>query len=126
MHILLIEPDKIQAQLVTEAIQRNDYTVTHVVSAQAAVHSVDELLPDVIVLELQLPRHNGIEFLYELRSYHEWLRIPVIVYSHVPPREFDQMAAFSKELGVIQALYKPRTSLAALCDAIRKAAPEIT
>jgi len=120
MRVLLVEPDKIQADSIVEALRRDGHKVEHAVSAQQAVHIADEQIPDVVVLELQMPRHNGVEFLYEFRSYPEWLRVPVIVYSYVPPRELIQSATLSTELGVVSMLYKPETSLAALCAAVRK------
>lgn len=125
MHILLVEPDVIQAGVIGEALRRDGHSVAHAVSAQGAVLLADEQAPDVVVLELQLPRHNGVEFLYEFRSYHEWLHIPVVVHSFVPQRELDQAATLTNELGVARVLYKPRTSLSSLCMAVRAATPAV-
>jgi len=123
MHVLLIEPDKLQADVYTQALQRNGHTVAHAVSAQGAVHLADEQTPDVAVLELQLPGHNGVEFLYEFRSYHEWLHVPVVVHSFVPPHELARAATLTKELGVVRTLYKPDTSLRILCAVVAAAKP---
>lgn len=123
MHVLLIEPDKLQAAVLSSALERQGYTVAHAVSAQSAVHMADEQTPHVVVLELQLPRHNGVEFLYEFRSYSEWLHIPVVVHTYVPERELEPAATLKKELGVVQVLYKPATSLTRLCAALRLLAP---
>ncbi len=122
MHILLIEPDKLQAQAIAQALERGGHSVAHTVSAQSAVHAADEQMPDVAVLELQLPQHNGVEFLYEFRSYPEWLHIPVIVYSFVPPHELQAAATIQAELGVVQLLHKPHTSLARLCEMVQSVA----
>jgi len=119
MHVLLIEPDAVQATTCTTALQRDGHSVARVVSAQAAVHAADQRCPDVVLLELQLPQHNGIEFLYEFRSYHEWLHIPIIIHSFVPPRELQHAATLQRELGVVRLLHKPQTSLAALCAAVK-------
>ena len=122
MHILLVEPDKLQARAITGVLERDGHTVAPAVSAQAAVHLADEQAPHVVVLELQLPRHNGIEFLYEFRSYTEWLHIPVVLYTFVPERELEAAVALRTELGVARVLYKPTTTLVQLADAIRAAA----
>lgn len=120
MHVLIIEPDRVQAELIQAALQRSGHTARHAVSAQSAVLAIDERTPDIVILELQLPRHNGVEFLYEFRSYPEWLHVPVVIYSYMPPHELDRGATLYRELGVAQALYKPETSLAALCAAVAK------
>ena len=125
MRVLLIEPDRLQARVITQALERAGHTVAHAVSAQGAVHEADEQVPDVVVLELQLPHHNGVEFLYEFRSYHEWLHLPVVVYSYVPPRELAGSATLTRELGVVRILHKPQTSLTTLCDVVQKVAAPV-
>ena len=126
-HILLLEPDKVLAELYIAALQQQGHVVRRTVSAQDAVFKVDELLPDVVIVELQLVAHSGIEFLYELRSYAEWQRIPVVIHSCVPPSEFDgSMNVLRKSLGVAEYLYKPHTSLRALLRTVRElAAPPV-
>ncbi|HSX42518.1 MAG TPA: response regulator [Candidatus Saccharimonadales bacterium] len=118
MHVLLIEPDKLLAQVYTLALERAGHSVAHARSAQAAVHAADEQLPDVVVLELQLPRHNGIEFLYEFRSYSEWRHIPVLLHTYVRPGELAPAATLHDQLGVLATLYKPATNLEQLCMAV--------
>ncbi len=123
MHILLVEPDTLLADTYGQAFEAAGHTVAAVCSAQMAVHTADERQPDVVVLELQLPRHNGVEFLYEFRSYPEWLEVPVIIHSFTPPSEYASAATLERELGVRRCLYKPETSLADLCAAVAMVQP---
>jgi len=123
MHVLLIEPDRLQARTLVAALERAGHSVAHAVSAQGAVHAADERIPDVVVLELQLPHHNGVEFLYEFRSYPEWLQIPIVLHTFVPEVELAHAATLYTELGVVRTLYKPATSLAALCAALQQLMP---
>lgn len=123
MHVLLIEPDRIQAQVYGQALARAGHTVAHATSAQGAVGLADKQTPDVVVLELQMPQHNGVEFLYEFRSYPEWLAVPVVVHTFVPITELAQAATLRHELGVVRMLYKPATNLTGLCEAVRSAVP---
>jgi DNA-binding response OmpR family regulator len=125
MRIVLIEPDRVLAATYAQALERRGHTVCHAVSAQMAVHLADEAVPDVVVLELQLPRHNGVEFLYEFRSYGEWLQVPIVVHSFVSLSELSMTADIQTELGIVQALYKPTTSLRQLCDVIEHAVPVV-
>ncbi len=111
MHILIVEPDALLAHTYSQALHAAGHTTTDVRTAQAAVHAADEQQPDVVVLELQLPVHNGVEFLYEFRSYPEWLHIPVLIQSFVPPHEYNHAVTLEAELGVKRFLYKPTTSL---------------
>lgn len=119
MRVLLVEPDTILATTYQRWLEQAGHTVDVAGSAQAAVHQADEAMPDVVVLELQLPRHNGVEFLYEFRSYSEWLHIPVVIHTFVPLGELNHAQILTRELGVQRLLYKPQTSLRQLEAAIR-------
>jgi len=125
MRILLIEPDLVQAKTYAHVLKKDGHIVDLAVSAQGAVHTADAHKPDVVVLELQLPHHNGVEFLYEFRSYPEWLDIPVIIHSFVPLAELAHTATLTTELGVMRCLYKPETTLAALASAVRSLEPAV-
>jgi response regulator RpfG family c-di-GMP phosphodiesterase len=79
----------------------------------------DRFQPDLVVIELQLVEHSGIEFLYEFRSYPDWQDVPVIVQSQVPPREFNASIQLLKdELGIKEYLYKPQTTLKQLLRSV--------
>ncbi|HEX8182055.1 MAG TPA: response regulator [Candidatus Saccharimonadales bacterium] len=122
--ILLLEPDAILANLYMQAFSFSGHTVRRTVSAQDAVFQVDESMPNVIIVELQLVAHSGIEFLYELRSYHEWQHIPVLIHSCIPPTEFsDSTSLLRDKLGVKEYLYKPHTSMQKLLRSITDISP---
>src|SRR5438309_2019280 len=96
-NILLVEPDYILARIYSQALNRAGYKVTLASNAQMAITLADKKQPDLVILELQLIEHSGIEFLYEFRSYQEWQAIPVIINSHVPPGEFSLSWSILKE-----------------------------
>lgn len=109
MNILLVEPDNIIAESMISKFSEIG-NVVHEKNAQSALNSIEKIIPDVIVLELQLGDHNGIEFLHELRSYTEWQMIPVIVNTRNIKATFSQYKKAFLQLGVKEVLYKPKTS----------------
>jgi DNA-binding response OmpR family regulator len=122
MHILLLEPNTLLAKSYTQAFQLAGHTVGHATGAQAAVDVADKQTPDVVVVELQLPQHTGLEFLHEFRSYPEWQDVPVVVHSMLPPSQSAAVAnVLRRDLGVRIMLYKPRTTLQQLLRAVREA-----
>ncbi len=120
MNILLIEPDKQLSAVYVAAFESAGYTATATPGAQNAIHIVEQTKFDLIVLELQLVDHNGIELLYELRSYAEWQSIPVVVLTMVPPDALAVTPEILRQLGVVHCLYKPATSLATLLATIER------
>jgi DNA-binding response OmpR family regulator len=110
--ILLIEPDYILAKTYHGTLSRAGHRVTPTAGAQAALIAADRVRPDLVILELQLIEHSGIEFLYEFRSYPDWQHIPVLLHTQVPPVEFNSNRALLRgQLDIAGYLYKPQTSL---------------
>lgn len=118
--ILLLEPDAILGQIYQTALTKNGRTVQWFRSAAAAIASIDKELPELIVTELQLPLHNGVEFLYELRSYQDLTSIPVIVLTNVPPPFKSFSAKLLGQLGIEAYHYKPLTKLADLIRSVER------
>ncbi|HMH30950.1 MAG TPA: response regulator [Methylomirabilota bacterium] len=122
--VLLIEPDHVLAKTYGQALVSDGHHVVAAATAQAGVQAADAVKPEVVVLELQLVEHSGIEFLYEFRSYQDWQDIPVLVQTQVPPAEFNENWRLLKnELGVRAYLYKPHTSLRELLAHVKQHNP---
>ena len=117
-HVLIIEPDVLLGRVYVKALEEAGYSATNVTNAQTAVDSADILSPDVVILELQLVAHNGLEFLYEFRSYSDWQRVPVIIHSLTPQHAMLKTPELRYHLGVVNYLYKPTATLTDLIEAV--------
>jgi DNA-binding response OmpR family regulator len=123
-YILLIEPDAILAETYKAALEYSGHEVRKCAFAQAAITLADDHCPDIVILELQLVGHNGLEFLYEFRSYIDWRNVPVIVLSGMPPSTFaGSWEVLTAGLGVAAYLHKPRTSLKKLLRTVDELLP---
>lgn len=117
-NVLLLEPNKGLANVIKKYLEESkqiEVSVAH--TAQDAIFKADEKLPDLVVLELAIPMHNGFAFLHEFRSYTDWKDVPVIVYSHLD-RDEAEMSKSWKTLGAVAYFYKPKTSLLMLKNAV--------
>lgn len=123
MKIVLLEPDKVLADTYRQALMQDGHRVVMCASAQAAVFAADELRPDLVIMELQLTGHSGIEFLYEFRSYDDWAAVPVLVLTNVPAGEFSGSWDLLRDQLQVQAYhYKPLTSLRTLLRSVNSLA----
>lgn len=77
-HILLIDDDIWMRELMANVLQRHRYTVSHAANAIEGIERIDEIRPDMIVLDLMMPGPNGIVLLHELQSYSDTSAIPVV------------------------------------------------
>jgi CheY-like chemotaxis protein len=104
-----------------QALQLAGHETATAATAQAAIDAADQQAPDIVVLELQLPAHDGIEFLHEFRSYPEWQTTPVIVNTYIAPQELAGAAqVLAEDLGVCATHYKPQTSLQLLIRSVNE------
>lgn len=120
--VLIVEPDARLAATYVSALEARGYRARSVTTAQDAILAADEATPDMVLLELQLVTHGGVEFLYEFRSYADWRDVPVVAVSHIPPAEFAASSRLLQErLGVRAYHYKPYLTLAGLIGAVEAA-----
>lgn len=116
MNILLVEPDQLIANNISRLLTKHGHAVTWSPSAQAALHIADKQRPDVLILEPQLALHGGIEFMHEFRSYPEWERVPVILFSSLPATDESTW----QRLGIDRFLYKSTDDLHQLVAALEQ------
>ncbi len=116
--ILIIEPDRTLGKIYRQALEADGHKVSLCQNAQSAINAVDENPPRLIILELELATHNGIEFLYELRSYSEWQTIPVLILSHVTPARSARQPRAWGDLNIVGYMYKPTTKLSKLISKV--------
>lgn len=120
MHILLIEPDVILADVYADALRREGNTVQRAATAQQAIQAADSQLPDAVVLNIDLAAHNGIEFLYEFKSYPEWSKVPVVLLVSQINHDLSDSAVLREQLSVERILSKSQTTTAKLCEAVQE------
>ena len=112
--ILLLEPDKQLASSYRQALERAGHSVHWQTDAQTALTVLDEHAPNLIILELHLANHNGVEFLYEMRSYPDCDHIPILLHTLVQKGHPGLGRDYWRQLGIHDYLYKPQTTLAQL------------
>ncbi len=118
MKIMLIEPDMQLGRIYAKALQRVGHQVHWQRNAQESIDVADKVHPEAVILEVQLARHNGIEFLYEFRSYPDWQQVPVILHTNAIELPADERLL--ARLGVQAILYKPQTTLATLIATVER------
>lgn len=81
MKILLIEPDEIIGRITSDKLTGMGHIVAWEKTTQASLDALNNSLPEMVILEPSTGAHNGIELLYEMRSYSDWRDIPVVIYT---------------------------------------------
>lgn len=121
--ILLIEADRLLGTNAKNVLKRAGHKVAVRVDPQAALDSAEAAKPDIIILDLLLAGRSGPEFLYEFRSYPDWLDIPVIIYSDLPSEEASLTGVGFSGLNIAAYCQKSSTSLGRLSRIIEQVLP---
>jgi CheY-like chemotaxis protein len=78
-YALLVDDDEVVRRGVRHALEPIRWRVTEAGDGQEAVASLATARPDVIILDLMMPKMDGFEFMEELRKRTDWRDIPVVV-----------------------------------------------
>jgi twitching motility two-component system response regulator PilH len=77
--VLLVEDDNATREMFDYALRMAGFNVTAVRDGFAALRSIEQQCPDVVVLDLDLPHVSGMDVHQEIVSHAETCRIPIIV-----------------------------------------------
>jgi DNA-binding response OmpR family regulator len=103
--ILVVEDEHDIANLIKHALERGgDAAVVTAATGAAALKSVMDALPDLIILDLNLPFIDGLDLCRILRSRAETARVPIIMLT-ARTAESDRIAGF--EHGADDYVTKP-------------------
>lgn len=113
--ILLVEDDRFLRRAAEASLRQRGFTVTVAADGEEALAKVRAEIPDLILLDLLMPKLTGIEVLRALRAEEATKKIRVLILSN-SSREQDLEAI--KELGVTDYLVKANLSLQELGDRV--------
>jgi DNA-binding response OmpR family regulator len=106
-HVLLVEHDSLLADAYRRALQ-GEYRVSLARDAQGAIDVMDSRGADLVITDTVLGANNGIEIIHEIRSYDDWMKVPVIILSSQPQSDFPVAEGSWLAYGIAAFAYKPR------------------
>jgi two-component system alkaline phosphatase synthesis response regulator PhoP len=85
--ILIIEDEPILAEMYRDKFIKSGFEILSAFSAEQGLEMAKKEAPDLILLDILLPRENGVTFLTWLRKEKEIASIPVLVFSNYDDKE---------------------------------------
>jgi len=101
--ILLIEDEKILAEMYRDKFTQAGFEVVLAFDSKEGLEKAKKEKPDLIVLDILLPKENGITFLTWLKKDSEISSVPVVAFSNYDDPETKKQAV---KLGVKDYLIK--------------------
>lgn len=115
--ILIVEDEKILAEMYRDKFSEAGYEVSLVFSSEEGIELIKKEKPDLILLDILLPKENGISFLKRLRESPDTSQIPVVAFSNYDDPSTKKEAL---ELGVKDYLIKTNYTPQGIIEEIKK------
>ncbi len=115
--ILFVEDDEVVARIYEQKLRDTGFEVFLAADGMEAVGQLPEVRPDLVVLDILLPKLGGVDVLRFIRQNPQLKATPVVVLSNAFLNEAGQQLV---ALGVEEMLLKSAVTPAQLVESIRK------
>ena len=118
MKILICEDNKLASLVISSVLKKREYTVEIAADGNEALEKIRSGNPDLVIADIHLPYHSGLELVRYLRN-DLGSEIPVIIVSAFSDRHVQDHAW---ELGISDYFVKPidNEALASRIDSLLK------
>lgn len=120
LKIIVVDDMPIVREFVVKYFQRRNYTIFAAESAEDALPIIIEQKPDIMLLDIDLPKMSGIELLRLVRNFNTTVKV-IMVSGYTLDLQNDKQL---KALNIFEVLNKP-VELPELGLAINRAAAEL-
>jgi CheY-like chemotaxis protein len=110
---LLVEDQELLRKAFTTALKRKGYEVSAAVDGVEALEKIREVRPDLIFLDILMPRMTGVEVLERLKNDPTLPKCKVIITSN---SSIDMDLAEAKRMGADGMYIKANHSLSEFCE----------
>jgi len=118
--ILYVEDNEMNRQIVRDLLKRTTYQLVEAHDGEAGVAKALEIHPDLILMDIQLPKISGMEAMRRLRADAATASTPIIAITSFALSGDDQKAKEAGATAYLAKPYSPRDLMAL----IRKILPE--
>jgi len=116
--ILLVEDNEFNRKIVRDLLAKQPYDLLEAHDGEAGVEAARRDKPDVIVMDVQLPKLSGLDATRAIRAEPETAKIPIIVVTSFALSGDDKKAMDAGASAYLAKPYSPRQ----LLDTIRRMA----
>jgi two-component system, cell cycle response regulator DivK len=103
-NILVVDDSTTNIVLLEAILEENGYIIDSAASVKEALQCIDKKIPDLILLDLLMPKVSGFEFLETLRADERTRLIPVMVISAITDEDSINRIL---RLGAVDFIKKP-------------------
>jgi two-component system cell cycle response regulator DivK len=114
--ILYVEDNEFNLKMVRQLLARTAYRLIEATDGELGVATALKEVPDLILMDIQLPKMSGLEATRQLRADPSTAAIPIIVITSFALSGDDQKAKDAGATAYITKPYSPRELLQTIRD----------
>jgi two-component system, cell cycle response regulator DivK len=118
--ILHVEDNEFNLKIVRQLLSRTSYRLIEAINGEEGVATAQHELPDLILMDIQLPKLSGLDATRQLRADPRTANIPIIVITSFALSGDSDKAKGAGASAYVTKPYSPRQML----ELIRKFLPE--
>ena len=84
--VLSVDDEDHIREFVSTVLEENGYTPIQATNGEEAMDTIRQQKPDLIIMDILMPKQSGIRLYRELKTSESFKDIPVIIYSGVAKR----------------------------------------
>lgn len=115
--ILILDDDKTFKETMKAAFDPAKFVVVPAGDGVEGLKKLEEVTPDVILLDIMMPNMNGLEFLRKVNEKYGQGKIPVLITSNLSTME---NISEGVSLGIRGYIVKSNESLQSIVDTVNK------
>ena len=115
--LLLVEDDPFISSLLKVRFNSEGFTVLYAADGEAALIMLRQEKPDLVLLDLILPKKSGFEIMEAMQADPQLNKVPIIIVSNLGQ---DSDIARGQELGAVAYFVKAKTSIDNLIEKVNE------
>ena len=117
MKLLIVEDEKILAKVLQEKLEKEGFTIAVAGDGEAALSQIRSFRPDMVLLDIILPKKDGLQVLEEIKADSEFSHLPVIMLSNLGE---DEKIKSALKLGAVDYLVKAQHPINEVVEKIKE------
>lgn len=117
IHVLLVEDDVFLANIYKTKFEMEKFKITMVDNGEAGLEEAKKKKPDIILLDILLPKLDGFAVLEKLKADNELKKIPIILLTNLGQKDDVEKGL---ELGAADYLIKAHFKPSEVVEKVKK------
>ena len=114
--ILVVEDDLFLTNIYRSKLGEAGFSVEAASDGHAALSKLEEYSPDVILLDIVMPKMNGFELIKRIKADSRWHNVPILVITNLAEQADEQKA---RELGATDFVIKTGTPIETIVEKVQ-------